>query len=216
MIELVAQTRTTYDAVARDYADLLETELAGKPLLRSVLACFTELVQRSGGGAVADVGCGPGRVTRLLADFGLEAHGIDLSPGMVAEASRRHPDLRFDVGTMDALPVADDALGGVLLWYSLIHTPPDDRPMVFSELLRALRPGGHLQLAFQVGVDQRVDHQGVYGHPLALTVFRMDPSAVAAELADVGFEPVASTIAEPTDDRETTQQAFILVRKPRG
>jgi SAM-dependent methyltransferase len=56
---------------------------------------------------------------------------------------------------MRALDVATDALGGVVAWYSIIHTPPDRLPVVFSEFHRVLRPGGHLLVAFQVG-DERV------------------------------------------------------------
>jgi hypothetical protein len=56
--------QAAYDAVARAYHDQLGDELAGKPLDRAVLQAFTEL---AGEGAIADVGCGPGHVTRFLA-----------------------------------------------------------------------------------------------------------------------------------------------------
>lgn len=59
-------TRAAYDTVAVDYAELLTTELAAKPLDRGLLAAFAELVKNSGGGPVADLGCGPGRVTGHL------------------------------------------------------------------------------------------------------------------------------------------------------
>ena len=39
-----------------------------------------------------EVGCGPGHVTAYLAEAGADATGLDLSPGMVAEARRRFPD----------------------------------------------------------------------------------------------------------------------------
>jgi hypothetical protein len=56
-------TRTAYDTVAVDYAELLSDELAAKPLDRAMLGTFAELVRANGGGPVADLGCGPGRVT---------------------------------------------------------------------------------------------------------------------------------------------------------
>lgn len=37
-------TRTAYDTVAVDYAELLRAELAAKPLDRALLAAFAELV----------------------------------------------------------------------------------------------------------------------------------------------------------------------------
>ena len=77
----LADTRTSYDTVADSYADLLRDALAGGPYLRAALALFADLVHAAGGGPVADVGCGPGHVTAHLHKLGVDAFGIDLSPG---------------------------------------------------------------------------------------------------------------------------------------
>ncbi|WP_371800032.1 methyltransferase domain-containing protein [Streptomyces sp. NBC_01707] len=121
-------TRASYDTVAADYAEILRTELGHRPLDRAMLAAFVELVQASDAGPVADIGCGPGRVTGHLQSLGLTARGIDLSPEMIAVARRTHPDLRFDVGSMNALDLEDGSLGGIIAWYSIIHTPPELLP----------------------------------------------------------------------------------------
>jgi trans-aconitate methyltransferase len=63
----------------------------------------TEHVRAAGGGLVADLGCGPGRITAHLRDLGLDAFGLDLSPAMIGLARSEHPSLRFEVGPMDAL-----------------------------------------------------------------------------------------------------------------
>src|SRR3981081_1801081 len=132
--------RAAYDPVAVDYAELLRTALAAKPLDRAMLAAFAELVQTAGAGPVADLGCGPGRVTAPLHSLGLTAFGVDLSPGMVAVARRAHPDLRFDEGSLTALDLTDGALGGIVAWYSIIHTPPELLPVVCAEFYRVLAP----------------------------------------------------------------------------
>lgn len=72
--------RATYDAIAAEYDRQLGDELDGKPLDRALLTGFVELV---GTGRIADVGCGPGHVTRFLADQRAEVVGLDLSPGMI-------------------------------------------------------------------------------------------------------------------------------------
>ncbi|WP_052745466.1 class I SAM-dependent methyltransferase [Allosalinactinospora lopnorensis] len=82
---------------------------------------------------MADLGCGPGRVTAYLDSLGVAVFGLDLSPAMVALARRAYPGPRFDEGSMGALKMADGALGGAVAWYSIIHTPPERLPAVFGE-----------------------------------------------------------------------------------
>ncbi len=204
------RTRSAYDTVAVDYAALLRTSLAESPLDRALLDVFAERVLADGGGAVGDLGCGPGRVTAYLHERGLDAFGVDLSPGMVAVARETYPHLRFDVGALDHLDLPDGALAGAVVWYSLIHTPPAQQPRAFAELRRVLAPGGQLLLAFQVGEDQHVHREVAYGHPVPLDSYRMAPGRVAEQLAEVGITVHTRTFREPEGELETTPQAFLL------
>ena len=52
---------------------------------------------------VADVGTGPGHVAAYLATAGADVTGFDLSPGMVAQARERFPQLTFAVGDLTGL-----------------------------------------------------------------------------------------------------------------
>src|SRR5919106_2365387 len=62
----LTSTRASYNALATDVAELWKDDLAGQPLDRAILATFAELVLTAGGGPVADIGCGTGRVTGHL------------------------------------------------------------------------------------------------------------------------------------------------------
>jgi ubiquinone/menaquinone biosynthesis C-methylase UbiE len=203
--------RRSYDTVADDYADLLRGALGSSPTDRAVLGLFAELVVASGGGEVADLGCGPGRITGHLAALGLDVRGVDLSAGMVAVARREHPRLRFNVGSMTELDLADDSLAGALAWYSLIHFPTEDLPAVLAELARVLRPGGSLLVAFQVG-EQPVDLREAYGHPVSLVVHRRPPALVEALLADAGLAVHTRLVRDP-EDWEKSPQACLLARR---
>lgn len=147
----IAAVRSSYDRVVADYATRYAGELAHKPLDRALLASFAEQTRLLG--PIADIGCGPGQVARLLHDLGAAVEGIDLSPAMVAEARRLHPEIAFREGTMLHLPVADGALGGIVAFYSLIHLTPVEVPRALAEFARALRPGGLLLVSFHVGLE---------------------------------------------------------------
>lgn len=209
--DYLTTTRTAYDTVAVEYAHLLDDALDRMPWDRAVLATFAELVLRDRLGPVADVGCGPGRITGHLHHLGLDAFGIDLSPGMLAVARQALPELRFVEGSMAGLDLPDASLGGLVAWYSLIHIPPTDVPAVLTELCRVLAPGGQLLLAFQVG-DERRHLQQAYGHDISLDAYRMQPDQLAQQL-DVPGLPVHARVVRNPEDSETVPQAYLLARK---
>jgi trans-aconitate methyltransferase len=77
--------RASYDAVAAQYAARLGDELSHKALDRGLLRAFLDL---AGTGPIADLGCGPGHITRYLAARRPDVTGIDVSPHMIDICSR--------------------------------------------------------------------------------------------------------------------------------
>ncbi|MFC8619675.1 class I SAM-dependent DNA methyltransferase [Micromonospora purpureochromogenes] len=214
--DFLTATRTSYDTMAADYTEFIRGELAALPLDRAMLAAFAELVLADGGGPVLEVGCGPGRITRHLHDLGLDAAGLDLSPGMIAQARRAYPDLRFTEGSMLELDLADGTLAGLVAWYSVIHLPDDRLPAAFAEFHRVLAPGGHLLLAFQVG-DEPTHRTDMWGRPVSLTFHRRRPEEAARLLHAAGLDVHARLCREPQEvdgRRESTPQACLLARRP--
>ena len=204
-------TRADYDAAAVAYTEFVSNKLEEMPLDRAMLAAFAELVRAADAGPVADLGCGPGRMTVHLDSLGVTAFGVDLSPVMVALARQAYPGLRFDEGSMTALDLADDVLGGILAWYSIIHTPPEQLPVVFAEFHRVLAPGGYLLLAFQAG-DESLLPVEPFDHKVSLA-YRWSPGGVAELLGQAGLVMVAQLVREP-DETERFQQGCLLLRKP--
>jgi SAM-dependent methyltransferase len=204
----IEATRSAYDKVAADYEVLLRDELAEKPVDRAMLGIFAEQVAAADSGPVADLGCGPGRVTAHLATLGLDAFGVDLSPGMVAVARQAHPGLRFEVGTMAALDIPDASLAGAVAWYSIIHTPPERQAGIFAEFARVVRPGGWLLLAFQVG-EEVVHLQHAYGHDIDLHTRRQSPERIRGLLENAGFAEFARLVRQPVAP-EKSAQGYVL------
>ncbi|MFG3171505.1 class I SAM-dependent DNA methyltransferase [Streptomyces sp. NPDC048200] len=208
-------TRASYDTVAADYAELFSGEVA-QPLEIAMLAEFAKRVRAGGGGPVGDLGCGPGRMTIHLEGLGLDAFGIDLSPGMIEVARAAYPHLRFSVGTMADLDLADGSLAGALVWSSTVHIPVEELAPLFAEFRRVLAPGGHLLIGFKAG-DEQILLEHAYGHDVDLDVYSFRPDRVAELLAEAGLPEAVRLVreAEMTEyGLERTAQGFLLARRP--
>ena len=210
----LSATAQAYDALAVRYAEFVRDELAQVPLDRALLAAFAEFVRAADAGPVAELGCGPGRVTAHLRDLGLDAFGIDLSPVMIDLARQAYPDLRFEVGSMDALDLGDGLLGGVVSWYSVIHTPPQELRPYFAEFRRVLAPGGYLLLAFFESGGGPVT---AFDHAVT-AAYRWPIDDLAGLAYEAGFVEVGRMLREPREGERFRQGRLLLrtqeIRRP--
>lgn len=200
-----------YDAVAARYAASIPGVYHAGPLHHAMIPVFAGLVLAGGDGPVADVGCGPGHVTAHLRSLGVRAFGVDLSPEMIALARAAHPDLRFEVGRMEALEAADASLAGVVANQSIIHTSPERLSETLTEFRRVLAPGGHLLLGFPA-CDDLAGLAEPYDH-MTYPAYRYSAGRVAELLAGVGLGEVARFVVAPGEDpRRGFPQAYLINR----
>jgi SAM-dependent methyltransferase len=210
--DALSVTREAYDAAASTYARLFRDSLRDRPLDRAILAAFADVVRSNGDGQVADLGCGPGYVTAYLTELGLSAFGVDASPAMIESARQDYPGLRFEVGSMTALTIADGALGGALSRWSIIHTPPEELPIILAEFHRVLAPGGHLLVGFWA-TDGPAHRTQTVDHAVALA-YRFSPDHLATMLRESGLAEVARMVRQPQPtDRRQFQEIHLLARK---
>ncbi|GIH94127.1 class I SAM-dependent methyltransferase [Planobispora siamensis] len=210
--DVLSATIEAYDAAAHAYTQLFRDVLRDSPLDRAIMGVFAEAVSASGNGQVADLGCGPGHVTAYLDELGLAAFGVDASPVMIELARQAYPGLRFEVGSMTALDIADGVLGGVLSRWSIIHTPPQELPVILAEFHRVLAPGGHLLIGFSASEDPSHPTQ-IFDHAVA-PAYRWWPDHLAAMLRRSGLPEVARVVREPQPtDRRQFKEVHLLTRK---
>jgi ubiquinone/menaquinone biosynthesis C-methylase UbiE len=200
--------RRSYDSVAGDYTARLANELEGKPLDLAWLDRFAARLQ--GAGFVCDLGCGPGHVARYLWDAGVDVFGLDLSPAMVAEASRLNPQISFCEGNMLALELEAGSLAGIVAFYAIVNLTMADIGKALREMRRVLRSGGQLLLAFHVG-NETVHLDELWGRPVALD-FRFFPSRnILQALAESGFEIGQAIERDPYPDAEyPSRRAYMM------
>ena len=116
-------------------------------------------------GPTADIGCGSGRDTAWLGANGFPATGFDPSDGLLAEARRLYPHIRFQRGALPELVgIADGSFTNVLCETAIMHLPPAAIPASIQRLLALLGPGGTLYLSWRVteGGDSRDKHGRLY------------------------------------------------------
>ncbi|AJF68878.1 class I SAM-dependent methyltransferase [Streptomyces vietnamensis] len=193
--------RESYDRVADSYADMVVTtgigDIRRHPWLKASIDAFADSV--GGLGPVLDVGCGPGTVTAYLAERGLDVSGVDLSPRMIENARRLHPECRFDVASATELDLAEASLGGVLGWWSLFNLPREILPQVLGMFARALKPGGHLIAATHVG-DEDLERTEAYGvASVSWTTHQWRPEQLVDLIEKAGLHPVAE-LRLPADE----------------
>lgn len=119
-------------------------------------------------GRLLDVGCGPGRLTRLIAARlpGVAVTGLDLSPDMIRQAERGpgFPNLAFRQGDLDSLVGAAEFDFAVSV-LSFHHW--EEPEQVLAGIHRALKPGGRLWIYEQdpeaASADIHADRAALWG-----------------------------------------------------
>ena len=191
----LAQTRAYYDTFASRYEDARGgRDPAGyHDLVDDLEVGFVERFGR--GRSVLEVGCGTGLLLRRIAGFAARAHGVDLSPGMLARARAR--GLSVDVASATDLPFPEASFDVACSFKVLAHVRDVRRAL--AEMARVVRPGGHVlaELYNPISLRGLVKHMGPAGHVGAGVTerdvyTRFDPPWRIAALKPPGTRLVAS------------------------
>lgn len=98
------------------------------------------------GRLTVDVGCGEGRVARVLRERGHRVIGIESSPALAAAAREADPGFEVHVADAARMPLADRAADIVVA--SMVFQSLDHPAAVMREIARVLAPGGRLCASF--------------------------------------------------------------------
>jgi len=147
-------------------------------------------------------------------DPGSQGQGIGraLLDGMVAEARRRFPALRFEVADLRALPAAGD-WSLVVAWYSLVHLAGSELPEAISALAAALRPGGTLALAVHLGAEV-VHRDEWFDHPVDVDFTLHDQAELLAAVRAADLNDVEWYVRSARGREAETARCYVVARRP--
>jgi len=98
------------------------------------------------GTLVLDVGCGTGRWLRRYLRRGLRPVGLDFTQGMLRRIAADGLPCPILSASAQSLPFPADTFDLVSSVTVIQHIPPPGQDQALAELVRVLRPGGHLLL----------------------------------------------------------------------
>jgi SAM-dependent methyltransferase len=142
---------------------------------------------------VADLGCGTGTLTLLLAGEGYAVDGVDFSPEMIRRAREKHDGraagpVTFTEGDADRPPLESGAYDVVLCRHVLWAMP--DPAATLGRWIELLAPGGRLVLV-----------EGRWSTGAGLTAVRtLDLVEAAGREAEVTMLPEAAYWGREIDD----------------
>ncbi len=102
------------------------------------------------GRRVLDAACGEGYGSALLADEAADVVGVDVADEAVGHARATYSarrNLRFELGSVTALPLPDASVDVIVSFETIEHLPADEQPRMLAEFSRVLVPGGILVLS---------------------------------------------------------------------
>jgi SAM-dependent methyltransferase len=102
------------------------------------------------GKRVADVACGEGYGSALLAGTAASVIGIDVAARAIEHARRGYAalsNLRFEQASAVALPLPDASVDAVVSFETIEHLPKEDQPRMIAEFARVLTEQGVVVLS---------------------------------------------------------------------
>jgi ubiquinone/menaquinone biosynthesis C-methylase UbiE len=125
------------------------------PLYQRLVSRHVELLRPASGDRILDAGAGTGNVTRLLAVPGARVIGIDFCAPALERCRQKVPSAEFRQADMTKpLPFESASFDKIACSVTLHFLDPERQQFALTELLRVLRPGGHLALSvFNAGFN---------------------------------------------------------------
>ena len=137
------ETLNTYNKIAKKYDEEYGNDFSDTPYIDLFLEHVT-------GNRILDIGCGPGNLSKYVADNGYEVDAIDYSEEMIKIARNKVKNVNFMQMDMRQITI-NKKYNGIMLAYSLFHISKSEVGSVISKYYNLLEDKGVILIILQEG-----------------------------------------------------------------
>jgi len=137
---------------------------------------------------IADVGCGTGEITSIIAPRVREVHAIDVSEAMLKAARKRlreFRNVRFHQADLGDLPLDDESVDAICVSLVLHHVPAPES--VFDEFARVVRKRTGRVLVIDMAAHEREEYRRQMGHQH----LGFDPAVMGEWMRRAGLDEIS-------------------------
>jgi len=199
--------RRGYDRISEAYRSDAAASGSATESTAQYEAWLSEMVGHLAPGArVLDLGCGAGVPTSgLLADWGFEVTGVDISEVQIRRARSLVPAGQFVLADIVEWQCEPGSFEAIVSLYTLIHVPLEDQRVLLPRMADWLRPGGYLLAIIGhtawTGTEDYLGAEMFWDHADAETTLRW--------IGDAGFDQLWERFIPEGDSGHT----LVLARR---
>lgn len=198
-----------YNAVAEAYAGW-SGRIVDPARERWTVFLLDELPE---GARVLDLGCGNGLPSTLALAERFNVTGVDISARQIDAARRNVPGARFERAEMMEVRFPMGHFSAVTAFYSIIHLPREEQPLLIRRIAGWLRPGGYVVAAMGAADSQADIEPDWLGAPMFWSHYPAETNVSMA--LDAGLELVSSSEETILEDGTPANFHWLVARKPR-
>lgn len=136
------------------------------------------------GKKVLDIGCGTGRLARVLIEKNADYTGVDISEEMLKIAKKKNTKGKFLEADIEELPFEDESFDVIICAFVIVHV--GDLKEAFREAYRVLKKGG-IFVVTNINQKKAPKLFDADGFPLYITSYYHIPKHVISALEEAFF-----------------------------
>lgn len=195
-----SETKNAYDQNASAYLAKTSFDFVPPPLKK-----FIDTLPKNS--TIVDLGCGPGLVSKLFVDAGINYIGLDYSEKTIEVAKKINPGVRFQVKDFLNLDFESNSIDAYIAIASLYHLTKNDFVKVLHNLFRTLKVNGKLYLVMKKGNGEYLKRDIRYKKGNKFVTYYSKKELLRV-LRSVGFRITDSIIVQKNQVRKDTKSNY--------